>query len=96
MPDDLQAVHEQLDSLSKQMAETCGDVRVIRALMETEGQRCAYREKIDQAGGLVTRVVRLEDRLVALEIRVAGIAAASGIIVSIITTLVIGALKGAP
>ncbi len=95
-PDDLQTINERLDKLSGEMAETRGDVRVIRALMETEGQRCLYREKIDQAVGVIALVDRLENRLVQLEIRVAGIAGVAGIVTAIITTLVLSALKGAP
>jgi hypothetical protein len=93
-PDDLQTINERLDTLSREMADVRADVRVIRTLLDSEGQRCPFREKISEASGLVPRVGKLEDRLVALEIRVAGIAALSGVVVSIITTLVLSAFRG--
>lgn len=83
---------DELDEIKAQLAEVRGDVKAIRVLLDTEGQRCAFREKIAEATNIIPRVWKLEDRLVQMEIKVAGIAVIAAIITALITTLVTGAL----
>ena len=84
---------DELDEIKAQLAEVRGDVKAIRVLLDTEGQRCAFREKIAEAVNLAPRVAKLEDRLVQMEIKVASIAVVSAIVTALITSLVTGALK---
>ena len=84
---------DELDEIKAQLAEVRGDVKAIRVLLDTEGQRCAFREKIAEAVNLAPRVAKLEDRLVQMEIKVASIAVVSAIVTAIITSLVVGAIK---
>jgi hypothetical protein len=90
--EEIRDINERLDRLTQSMAAVVGDVRVIRNMVETESQRCIYREKIDQAVALVPRVTKLEDRLVQLEIRVAAIGGLAGVIASVITAIIVHAL----
>jgi len=85
-------VADELDEIKEQLAEVRGDVKASRVLLDTEGQRCPFRERISDAVGLVPRVAKLEDRLVQMEIKVAGIAVVSAIVTALITSLVTGAL----
>lgn len=50
----------------------------LSTLIETEGLRCPYREKIGQASNNVERLKTLEARLRETELKVAGIAGLSG------------------
>jgi hypothetical protein len=93
MPDEIQALTARMDKLQEAMTLMQGDVRVIKTLVETEGQRCAYRERIDQAVALIPRIVSLENRLVSLEVKVAGIAVVSAVVTAVITSLATGAFK---
>lgn len=85
-------VADELDEIKAQLAEVRGDVKAIRVLLDTEGQRCPFRERIAEAVNLAPRVAKLEDRLVQMEIKVAGIAVVSAIVTALITSLVTGAL----
>lgn len=93
MPDEIQTLTARMDKLQEGQAQIMGDVRVIKTLVETEGQRCAYRERIDQAFAVIPRMTALENRLVALEVKVAGIAIVSAVVTAVITSLATGALK---
>lgn len=93
MPDDVMEIRQSLATLNQRMSEVQVDVAQIKTMVETEGARCIYRERIDAAYQLVGRVGKLEDRLVQLEVKVAGIAALIGIAVSVITTIIINAVK---
>lgn len=84
---------DELDEIKAQLAEVRGDVKAIRVLLDTEGQRCPFRERISEAINLVPRVAKLEDRLVQLEIKAAGMAAIVALVTALITSLVTGALK---
>ena len=93
MPDELGAIRMQLSKLSNDVVSLSGDIKFLRQMLESEGARCLYREKIDAAWQLVPRVTKLEDRLIELRVQVAGIAVVSAIVTALITTLVTGALK---
>jgi len=95
-PEETRDINERLDRLTGAMAEVIADVRVIRTMVETESQRCIYRERIDQAVNLAPRVSILENRLVQLEIRVAAIGGTAGIVTAVITSLILSAIKGTP
>lgn len=95
-PEETRDINERLDRLTGAMAEVIADVRVIRTMVETESQRCIYRERIDQAVNLAPRVSTLENRLVQLEIRVAAIGGTAGIVTAVITSLILSAIKGTP
>lgn len=84
---------DELDEIKTQLAEVRGDVKAIRVLLDTEGQRCAFREKIAEAVNLAPRVAKLEDRLVQLEVKAAGMAAIVALVTAIITSLVVGAIR---
>ena len=84
---------DELDEIKAQLAEVRGDVKAIRILLDTEGQRCTFRERIAEAVALGPRVGKLEDRLVQLEIKAAGMAAIVALVTAIITSLVVGAIK---
>ena len=84
---------DELDEIKAQLAEVRGDVKAIRVLLDTEGARCAFREKIAEAVALSPRVSKLEDRLVQLEIKAGGMAAIVALVTAIITSLVVGAIK---
>lgn len=93
MPEEVTEIRQSLAALNKTMGEVQVDVGQIKMMVETEGARCVYRERIDAAHQMVGRVGKLEDRLVQLEVKVAGIAALAGIVVSVITTIIINAVK---
>lgn len=93
MADELDDIKTQLGTLTREVADMRGDVRFLRQMLESEGQRCAFREKIAEAVAVIPRVAKLEDRLVQLEIKAAGMAAIVALVTAIITTLVTGAIK---
>ena len=93
MPEEVTEIRQSLAALNKTMGEVQVDVGQIKMMVETEGARCVYRERIDAAHQMVGRVGKLEDRLVQLEVKVAGIAAVAGIVVSVVTTIIINAIK---
>ena len=93
MPEEVTEIRQSLAALNKTMGEVQVDVGQIKMMVETEGARCVYRERIDAAHQLVGRVGKVEDRLVQLEVKVAGIAAVAGIVVSVVTTIIINAIK---
>jgi hypothetical protein len=93
MPDELDAIRMQLAKLSTDVASLSGDIKYLRQMLESEGARCLYREKIDAAWQLVPRVGKMEDRLLELKVQVAGIAVVSAIVTALITYLVTGAFK---
>lgn len=93
MPEEVTEIRQSLAALNKTMGEVQVDVGQIKMMVETEGARCVYRERIDAAHQMVGRVGKLEDRLVQLEVKVAGIAVISALITAVITTLIVGALK---
>lgn len=93
MPDEVTEIKGALATLTTKMGEVQVQISEIKTLVETEPARCIYREKIDSAWQAVARVFKLEERLVQLEVKVAGIAVISALITAVITTLIVGALK---
>ena len=85
----LEVLDDKIDTMSSRVAR-------IETLLETEAARCPFREAISAAGATITRVTKLEDRLIRLEIRVAAIGGTAGLVVGVITNLIIGAIKGTP
>ena len=85
----LEVLDDKIDTMSSRIAR-------IETLLETEAARCPFRESISAAAATITRVTKLEDRLVRLEIRVAAIGGVAGIVTSAITALVISALTATP
>lgn len=82
----LEALDDKIDVMSSRIAR-------IEALLETEAARCPFRESIATAAAIEPRVIKLEDRLVQLEIRVAAIGGVAGIVTSVITALLINVVK---
>ena len=93
MPDELKELKDEMKRVAESVSKLEGAIGVIQTYIQTEAARCPYREKIDQAVTALGRVTALENRLVALEVKVAGIAVVSAIVTALITTLVTGALK---
>jgi prefoldin subunit 5 len=93
MPDEVAEIRQSLAALGKTMGEVQVQISEIKTLVETEPARCIYREKIDSAWQAVARIFKLEERLVQLEVKVAGIAVISALITAVITSLIVGALK---
>jgi hypothetical protein len=62
----------------RDLTELQGAIERLTALIETEGARCPYREDIGRARNNVARLVSVEERVRAAEIRLAGIAGVSG------------------
>lgn len=85
----LEMLDDKIDAMSSRIAR-------IETLLETEAARCPFREAIAAAADLVKRVEKAENRLVQLEVRVAAIGGVAGIVTSVITALVISALKATP
>ena len=93
MPDELKELRDEMKKVSESVSKLEGAIGVIQTYIQTEAARCPYRERIDQAFTALGRVSSLENRLVALEVKVAGIAVVSAIVTTLITTLVAGAFK---
>lgn len=85
----LEVLDDKMDTLNTRIAR-------IETLLETEAARCPFRESISAAAATITRVTKLEDRLVRLEIRVAAIGGVAGVVTSAITALVISAITATP
>jgi hypothetical protein len=85
----LEVLDDKIDTMSSRIAR-------IETLLDTEAARCPFREAISAAADVGKRVGTLENRLVQLEVRVAAIGGVAGIVTSVITALVIGAIKGSP
>jgi len=85
----LEVLDDKIDTMSSRIAR-------IETLLETEAARCPFRESIATAAAIEPRVIKLEDRLVQLEIRVAAIGGVAGIVTAVITSLILSAIKGTP
>ncbi|MGI5872795.1 MAG: hypothetical protein ACOX8T_12250 [Bacillota bacterium] len=85
----LEVLDDKMDTLNTRIAR-------IETLLETEAARCPFREAISAAADVVKRVEKAENRLVQLEIRVAAIGGTAGIVMGVVTSLIISAIKGAP
>lgn len=64
---------------SRDITELASEIAALRALIETEGMRCPYREAISKASNNADKLKSLESRVHAVELRIAaGVIAGGG------------------
>ena len=93
MPDELKELRDEMKQVSAAVNELKGAIGVIQTYIQTEAARCPYREAIAHATALEKRVAEVEVRLLAVQLKVAGIAAGAGFVSSVITAVIINAIK---
>lgn len=93
MPEEIRELRDEMKQVSAVVNELKGAIGVIQTYIQTEAARCPYRETISHAAKLEERVKSVEDRLLAVQIKVAAIGGLAGFVTAAITAVIINAIK---
>lgn len=85
-----QTLTQRIDEVVRRQVEMAQQIAALRELVQSEGERCPYRETLAEARANHSRLTLMDSELRAVRLEAARTGATSGGIIALISAILVG------